>query len=157
MPKNLPNILIILILFLLLTGCDRLFPAYDEQADAEKDISEALALAKQENKLVLLDFGANWCHDCRALSKKMKSTSINELIQQHFIVVMINTGDWDSNMDIADRYKSTVQSGIPAIVVLNQNNQPLYKASADLLSKTHRNGNDSLYRFFNQIVKNYRI
>src|SRR5690348_4124707 len=42
---------------------------YDEQANADQDISAALALAKTDNKYVLLDFGGNWCPDCIVLAR----------------------------------------------------------------------------------------
>src|SRR5262245_44674870 len=38
---------------------------YNESADPHKDIADAFAKAKQDGKYVLLDFGANWCLDCR--------------------------------------------------------------------------------------------
>ena len=40
---------------------------YDESADGDKLIGEALAIAKKENKRVLIQFGANWCIWCRRL------------------------------------------------------------------------------------------
>src|SRR4051794_25193406 len=42
---------------------------YDEKADPHKDVAAAFAQAKQDSKYVLLDFGANWCLDCRVLAK----------------------------------------------------------------------------------------
>jgi hypothetical protein len=47
---------LVLILFLV-----SLFYEPDETADASKQIADALA--KREHKLVLLEFGANWCGD----------------------------------------------------------------------------------------------
>ncbi len=41
---------------------------YNEKADPHQDIAGAFATAKQDGKYVLLDFGANWCLDCRVLS-----------------------------------------------------------------------------------------
>ena len=35
-------------------------PIFDEQADAKRDIAAALARAKQENRRVLIEWGANW-------------------------------------------------------------------------------------------------
>jgi len=39
---------------------------YDAEADAEVDINHTLVAAKEEGKLAMLLFGANWCHDSRA-------------------------------------------------------------------------------------------
>ncbi len=42
-------------------------PIYDEQADATKQIADAVAKAKKENRRVLIQWGANWCSWCRVL------------------------------------------------------------------------------------------
>lgn len=47
-------------------------PVYDEQADARADLHAALARAKKENRRVLIQWGANWCHWCVLLHGKMK-------------------------------------------------------------------------------------
>ena len=36
-------------------------PIYDESADAQKQLTAALERAKKDNKIILLQFGANWC------------------------------------------------------------------------------------------------
>ena len=48
-------------------------PIYDEKADGAKQIADALAVAKKENKRVLLQFGANWCGWCHKLHKLCQS------------------------------------------------------------------------------------
>src|SRR5258708_17180935 len=42
---------------------------YDESADANRQIADAVAQAKRENKRVLLQFGANWCGWCHIQHK----------------------------------------------------------------------------------------
>ena len=42
---------------------------YDEKADGAKQIADALAVATNEHKRVLLQFGANWCGWCHKLHK----------------------------------------------------------------------------------------
>ena len=56
---------------------------YDETADGGKQIAEALAIAKRENKRVLLQFGANWCGWCHKLHALFRSnTAIAALLQR---------------------------------------------------------------------------
>jgi thiol:disulfide interchange protein len=40
---------------------------YDESAEGSKEVADALAAAKKQNKRVLLQFGANWCGWCHKL------------------------------------------------------------------------------------------
>ena len=48
-------------------------PIYDESADARAQIAAALAKAKKENRRVLIQWGANWCHWCHLLHDGFKS------------------------------------------------------------------------------------
>ena len=34
---------------------------YDESADGQKQLTQAIEQAKKDNKVILLQFGANWC------------------------------------------------------------------------------------------------
>ena len=94
---------------------------YDEAANPQKDIEAALASAQQDGKLVLLDFGANWCPDCVVLSTLFEDPSVQPYLQDHFYVVKIDVGEWDKNLDISQQYGDPIANGIPAVVVLAAN------------------------------------
>ncbi len=74
---------------------------YNEDADAKKDIQGALALAQATNKNVLLDFGANWCPDCQVLDIYMHDDVNSPLIDKYYIVVHVDVGRMDKNLDVA--------------------------------------------------------
>jgi thiol:disulfide interchange protein len=61
-------------------------------ADWTTDYKAALAQAKQQNKLVLLDFtGSDWCPTCQLLEKEVFSTpSFKAFVAKHFIPVTID-------------------------------------------------------------------
>jgi thioredoxin 1 len=48
---------------------------YNEQANAQADVQQALHAAQANHHNVLLVFGANWCGDCRALDKALHGSS----------------------------------------------------------------------------------
>ncbi len=57
-------------------------PIYDESADARRQIAEALARAKRENRRVLVQWGANWCGWCHLLHDAFeKSPEIKRKLQ----------------------------------------------------------------------------
>jgi thioredoxin 1 len=91
---------------------------YNENAIAATEIENALAKAKQDGKLVLLDFGANWCPDCIALSMFFDDPLVQPYLQENFHIVRIDVGMWDKNLDISEQYGNPIDAGIPAIVVL---------------------------------------
>ena len=61
-------------------------------ADWTTDYKAALAQAKQQNKLVLLDFtGSDWCPTCQLLEKEVFSTpSFKDFVTKNFIPVTID-------------------------------------------------------------------
>jgi thiol-disulfide isomerase/thioredoxin len=98
---------------------------YNEQADPTRDIAAALQQAKADGKLVLLDFGANWCPDCLALAKHFENAQVKPFLDEHFIVVKIDVGQWDKNLAVAEKYGNPIKQGIPAVVVLDAGGKQL--------------------------------
>jgi thiol-disulfide isomerase/thioredoxin len=94
-------------------------PLYDEHADARADIRAALARASKERKKVILDFGANWCFDCHVLEGAMQRPDLAPVIERSFIVVHIDVGRFDKNLDLADEYRVPLKKGIPALAILD--------------------------------------
>ena len=75
---------------------------------------EAFALAKRENKPILLDIGAVWCHWCHVMDEVTYSDpKVVALIKSRYIPVRV---DQDSRPDISRRYENY---GWPATVVFN--------------------------------------
>ena len=99
---------------------------YPEGAQAEKDIASALAKAAKEKKRVLIDFGCNWCGDCQVLEIYFHDPANRGLLEQNFVLVPVNIGRYDENMDIAARYVVPVSKGVPALAVLDASGQLLY-------------------------------
>ncbi len=68
--------------------------------------------AKQENKFVLLDLGAVWCHWCHVMDETTYSNKdVIALLQKKYLVVRV---DQDSRPDLSNRYEDY---GWPATVV----------------------------------------
>src|SRR5881409_1431195 len=64
---------------------------YDESLDGSKQITDALATAKKENKRVLLQFGANWCGWCHRLHKLFETdTRIKDKLHADYVVALID-------------------------------------------------------------------
>jgi thiol:disulfide interchange protein len=98
-------------------------PIYDVHADAQQDIARALAQAKKEHKRVLIDFGADWCPDCVVLAHIFDDAKVKPFLDSHFVVVRVNVGQWDVNLDVSEKYGDPIAKGIPAVVVLSPDQQ----------------------------------
>jgi thioredoxin 1 len=99
---------------------------YPDGAQAPTDISAALAQATREKKRVLLDFGGNWCGDCQVLEIYFHAPQNKGLLENNFVLVPVNIGRYDENLDIAAKYGVPVTKGVPALAVLDANGQLLY-------------------------------
>ena len=99
---------------------------YPDGARAGQDIAAALAKAAMEKKRVLLDFGGNWCGDCQVLEIYFHDPANRGLLEQNYVLVPINIGRYDENMDIAAKYGVPVSKGVPALAVLDSSGQLVY-------------------------------
>ena len=68
---------------------------YDEKADAARQVDAARARARRSGKRLLLDFGGNWCPDCRILAATIEQTELRRFIDRHFEFVMVDIGGKD--------------------------------------------------------------
>jgi uncharacterized protein YyaL (SSP411 family) len=67
---------------------------------------EAFERASQEDKPILLDIGAVWCHWCHVMDRESyENAEIAGIINQHFVAVKV---DRDERPDIDARYQSAV-------------------------------------------------
>ncbi len=113
-------------------------PIYDESADASKQVADALALAKKENKRVLLQFGANWCGWCHRLHDLCQTNrAIAANLKANYVVALIDVNN--SHNDAAvQKYGNPVRFGLPVIVVLDADgNQLTTKDSGELEEGDH--------------------
>jgi thiol:disulfide interchange protein len=99
---------------------------YSETSDAHADIAAALVRARREHKRVLLDFGGNWCGDCQVLDIYYHQSPNAELLEKNFIVVHVNIGHMDKNVDVAKKYNVPITKGVPALAVLDAHGNLLY-------------------------------
>jgi uncharacterized protein len=89
----------------------------------------AFARAKSENKPVLLDIGAVWCHWCHVIDRESyESAEIAKIINEHFIAVKV---DRDERPDVDARYQSAIsalsgQGGWPLTGFLLPDGKPFY-------------------------------
>jgi thiol:disulfide interchange protein len=99
---------------------------YSETANPKTDIAAALKQAKVEKKRVILDFGGDWCGDCQVLDIYLHQSPNAELLKKHFVMVHIDIGRMDRNVDVAAKYKVPIEKGVPALAVLDANGRLLY-------------------------------
>lgn len=99
---------------------------YSETANPTADIAAALIQARREHKRILLDFGGNWCGDCQVLDFYYHQSPNAEILAKHYILVHINIGHMDRNVEVAQKYHVPITKGVPALAVLDALGKLLY-------------------------------
>ncbi len=89
----------------------------------------AFARAKAEDKAILLDIGAVWCHWCHVIDRESyENAEIAKIINEHFVAVKV---DRDERPDVDSRYQSAVsaisgQGGWPLTGFLLSDGKPFF-------------------------------
>ena len=99
---------------------------YPDPAQARNDVAAALKTAAQTHKRVLLDFGGNWCGDCQVLDIYFHNAENLPILESNFVLVHVNIGHMDTNLDIAGQYQVPLDRGVPALAVLSEKGKLLY-------------------------------
>jgi thioredoxin 1 len=99
---------------------------YPAPEQAKTDLASALKDARSGHRRVILDFGGNWCTDCHVLDSYLHDPANQPLVDKGFIVVHVNIGQRDQNLDIAEHYKIPLNKGVPALAVLDSRGRLLY-------------------------------
>lgn len=111
-------------------AADLPYPPVDR---ANADLAAAQARAAKEKKRVLVDFGGNWCPDCRVLDINLKKPEAAAILEKHYVMVHVNVGEKGitDNFAIAERYGIPLKKGVPALAVLEPDGKVVF---------AHRNG-----------------
>ena len=99
---------------------------YPADADATKEIGEALKLAATDHKRVLLVFGANWCYDCHVLVRALNDGAAGKIVSESFVLVHVDIGEVNKNLDLAKQYEIPLEKGVPAVAILGSDGKLLY-------------------------------
>src|SRR5512143_3687287 len=90
---------------------------------------EAFETAKRENKPILLDIGAVWCHWCHVMDRESyDDPMVAHIINERYVAIKV---DRDERPDIDSRYQAAVQAisgqgGWPLTAFLTPDGRPFY-------------------------------
>jgi thiol:disulfide interchange protein len=123
---------------------------YPDPSQARADLAAALKTAATTHRRVLLDFGGNWCGDCQVLDLYMHDDRNRPLIESNFVVVHINVGHIDANLDLAEKYGVPLNKGVPALAVLSDRGALLYSQKNGEFEAMRRMESSALTEFLVQ-------
>jgi thioredoxin 1 len=99
---------------------------YPDPDQAKPEIAAAFKTAAAQHKRILLDFGGNWCGDCIVLDMYFHNDANRPILDANYVLVHVNIGHMDENVDIARQYDIPLEKGVPALAVLTEKGKLLY-------------------------------
>ena len=92
---------------------------YMPSDDAMADVRIALNAARDNDKLVLVVMGANWCHDSRALASRLYQEPLKTLIDERYETVFVDVGYLDKGKDVISSIGPPVYYATPTVLILD--------------------------------------
>jgi hypothetical protein len=117
----------------------------------------AFEQAKQQDKPILLDIGAVWCHWCHVMDRESyENAEVARVINESFIPVKV---DRDERPDIDARYQVAIsaltgQGGWPLTAFLTPDGKPFFGGT--YFPPDDRGGRPGMKRLLEAIAHNYR-
>ena len=111
-----------LIILLLIVGCERQVSEDNHNGiNWGNNLDSAFTIASNSNKIIMIDFMAEWCSPCQEMDKKTFSNTNIIKKSNEFIPVRI---DVDKQQNIAEEYNGNARKyggiGIPNILFLDK-------------------------------------
>lgn len=110
----------------------RLLPQpYRADADATMEIEQAFQRAMVSGRRVIVDLGANWCPDCRALAGMFQIREFQRLLAERYEHVYVDVNRFERNMHVVRALGITDLNGIPTVLIFSPERRLLNRATSE--------------------------
>ena len=147
---SIKSLLFALILLTTFSSAQTGREIYPDPAQAKADLAAALKSAAHSHKRILLDFGGNWCADCVVLDSYFENAQNRPLLDANYILLHINIGRYDANLDLAAKYQIPLDRGVPAVAVLSDTGKLLYSQKSGEFESMRRMDPAAVTNFLTQ-------
>lgn len=95
-----------------------LVDVYDPARNPAEDLKQAIVIAQNENKRIMLELGGDWCIWCKYMDKFYETHS--EILQfraDHYVLMKVNVSEENMNEEFLSQYPAA--AGYPHIYILD--------------------------------------
>jgi hypothetical protein len=78
----------------------------------------------------------------------MHKDELASLIEKSFVIVKIDVGRYDKNLELAEKYRVPIKKGIPALAVLDSRGALLYAMDQGQFADARHTSYESIKEFF---------
>lgn len=126
---------------------------YNLLADSKTEIADSISKLDDEQLLVVI-LGANWCPECRLLASEVESGPLKQLNGAELSFVKVDVNGWDRNMDIVEMLDNPTGGGIPAIAIIDNQSRLLATRTGKQLSR-EKDIKGSYFEYFTWLSDTY--
>ncbi len=140
-----------------LSGPDEMLPSYstryDPESNAFDDGRDALKLAKDTNRRVLVEVGGSWCVWCKRFDQVIEENpDFRKILNDNFVVLKINVSDANENEEFLKIFPGI--NGYPHFFVSESDGTLLHSTDATGWIEDHELSVTKLTRFVQQWAAN---
>jgi len=130
---------------------------YNETLVTKAMVDQALKTAKAEHKFLMVEFGANWCEDCVVLAHNLEQGQTRVYFDKHFVVLKVDVGQFDRNLDLAKSLGVDLNKGIPTAVFFAPEGNRVGATNKGELESSRKYGTKQIYGFLKEIAEKRTI
>ncbi len=124
---------------------------YNPAASAETQIKDAVKLAKQTNRHVLLQVGGNWCIWCTRFHNMVAADAgLTALADSNYVVVLLNYSKENKNEKTLARLGYPQRFGFPVFVILDAKGNRIHTQNSAYLEEDKGYSRGKVETFFRQ-------
>lgn len=132
--SNTGYLLTLMLSFLFHVAFSQDAQLYDEKADPEKAISEAVRLAQSHGQHVLIQAGGNWCSWCIRFDKFSKADArIDSILKASYQVVHLNYSKDNKNEPTFRKLGFPQRFGFPCFIILDDQGNRIHTQNSEYL------------------------
>lgn len=87
--------------------------------DSMAAVNATLDIARENNKLMLVVMGANWCHDSRALAARLDKEPLKSLVTEHYETIFVDVGYLDKGKDVITSLGVPIYYATPTVLIID--------------------------------------
>jgi len=133
------------------------FAVFRLETRPETQIDAALRKARARGHFLMVEFGAAWCGDCRALAANLESPELRDYFNKHFDLLKVDVGKFDRNVELAKSVGVDINQGIPTAVFFAPDGKRIGATNQGELASSSLLGPDQIRTFLRAIVEQRRV
>ncbi|WP_052010318.1 MULTISPECIES: thioredoxin family protein [unclassified Alteromonas] len=95
--------------------------SYTPSESPLQDVIDAQEKAKNNNTLLLVVLGAQWCHDSTGLASHFESEALQPILEKHYTTLLVDVGLLEDRRSITERFDYPIYYATPTVMIVEPN------------------------------------